>query len=134
MDQFFMISAQWRVVICKHCEHAVWPRNIAGHLKGPRHRLPAKEAAGIKREIESAPVIQDPSDFELIQGLDEPIAGLKVYHDAWTCTAESGCHFTTVAMGTIKNHCAKQHRGVRSRSKYRVQGGRDDLWVRVQCQ
>ncbi|KAL8626151.1 hypothetical protein Q9189_008167, partial [Teloschistes chrysophthalmus] len=72
-----------------------------------------KEVARIKREVEETSVIRDPADFELIQELDEPIPGLKLYHDAWTCTAETTCHFTALATRTLKNHCATQHRGAR---------------------
>ena len=53
-------------MICKQYKYAVWPRNIAGHLKGPQYRLPGKEATRIKREVEQTSVIQDPIDFELI--------------------------------------------------------------------
>ena len=52
-------------------------------------------------------VIQDPTDFELIQELNEPIPGLIVYYNAWTCTAETIYHFTVLAIRTLKNYCAK---------------------------
>ena len=133
MDQFFDISSRWQVAICRQCRHAVWPRDIGGHLKDRDHRLPAKEALRIKREVQATSVIQDPAEFEPIQYLEEPIPELKVYHDAWTCTVEPTCHFTALAQGTLKNHCAKQHPGSRRRSQYRRQGHYDP-WVRVTCQ
>ncbi|KAL8761192.1 MAG: hypothetical protein Q9194_007721, partial [Teloschistes cf. exilis] len=61
---------------------------VAGHLKGIHHRVSAKEALRIKREVQEAPVVQDPADFEPIQQLEEPIPELKVYYDAWTCAVE----------------------------------------------
>lgn len=82
MDQFFYISSQWRVAICIQCQHAVWPSNVAGHLKGARYRLPTKETLRIKRKVQETSVMQDPAEFAGIQALDEPIPELKVYHDA----------------------------------------------------
>ena len=130
MDQFFHISSQWRVAVCIRRQHAVWLDKVAGHLRGFPHRFPAKEASRMKREVSEAPMIQDPADFESIQTLDEPIPELKVCYDAWTYTAAENCHCTALAMGTLKNHCAKQ-RGMRTRSKYRVQEAHHQPWVRV---
>ena len=135
MDQFFVIVPQRRVVVCKQCQHAVWPGDVAGHLKGVHHRLRAKEAAKIKLEVQAAPVIQDPAEFESIQHLDEPIPELKVYYDAWACTAEPTCHYTTLAIGSLKVHCAQQHPGARPRTRYRKQrAAANDPWIRVQGQ
>lgn len=78
MDQFFSLSPQWRIVVCNQCQHAVWPSDVAGHLKGVRHRLRAKEAAKIKLEVQAAPVIQDAAAFESIRYLDEPIPELTI--------------------------------------------------------
>ena len=96
--------------------------------------MPAKEASRIRGEVEATSVIQDPAEFERIPPQDEPIPRLKVYHDAWTCTVEPTCQFTALKVGSLKVHCAQEHRGARRRSRYRVDNAQGDAWVRVQCQ
>lgn len=134
MDRFFRISPQWRVAICLQCQHGVWPRHVTGHLKGASHCVAAKEAARIQREVEMAAVCLDAADFQIISSLDEPISGLKLYHDGWTCTAEPNCHYTSLKISSLKVHCANKHPGARSRSKYRVQNAHSGPWAKVKCQ
>lgn len=107
---------------------------MAGNLIGAQQRVPAKEASRIRREVEATSVIQDPAEFEPIPAQDEPIPRLKVYDDAWTCTVQPSCQFTALKVGSLKVHCAKEHRGVRPRSSYRVQEAQEDPWIRLRCQ
>ena len=85
MHQLFHLSARWCVAICIQCQHAVWPSNVAGYLKGAQHWLPAKETRRIRREVQETSAMQVPADFAVIRALDEPIPELKMYNDAWTC-------------------------------------------------
>ncbi|KAL8626052.1 hypothetical protein Q9189_008267 [Teloschistes chrysophthalmus] len=134
MDQSFYVSSQWRVVICKQCQHAVWPSSVAGHLKGIHHRVSGKEASRVKQEVQESPVIQDPTDFDPIDHVDKPIPELKVYYDGWTCTTESTCNFTALATSSLKKYCTQQHAGSRPRTQYRRAGNPSNPWVRVTCQ
>ncbi|CAF9928498.1 MAG: hypothetical protein HETSPECPRED_006864 [Heterodermia speciosa] len=107
MDQYFTILAPWRVVISKHRQHAMWPQSIAGHLRGTR---------AVKGKVaQQAAVFQDPADVQLIQALEEPIPGLKVYEKALTCKVEPGCSSTALALQTMMNQCSRDHRGARQR-------------------
>ena len=134
MDQYFHFSPTWRVAICRLCQYAVWPKSVAGHLKGHNHRVSGKEAARIKQEAQAAPIIQDPSEFEAILYLDEPIPQLKIYQDGWTCVVDSECHFIALSIGSMKVHCARQHRGQRNRGAYKQPSRSQEPWVKVQCQ
>lgn len=134
MDQFFHVSSQWRVIICKQCRHAVWPHSVVGHLKSVQHRLSTKEVLRIKQEVQEAAIIQNPAEFETIQHLDEPIPELKIYYDAWSCTVGATSHFTALTTSSMKKHCAQQHRGVRSRSTYKKPDVHHNPWVKVHCQ
>ena len=51
----------------------------------------------IKRQMQQAPIVQNPRDFELIRALDEPIPELKIIHGAWTYVVEPTCRFTALA-------------------------------------
>ena len=133
MDEFFQVLPQWKVIVCRICQDGVWPDFIAGHLKGPAHYMSHRQAIEIQRQSAGLDVIRDPSKFEPVQQLVEPIPELRIYPYGWRCTAEATCQYTALAERSIKNHCARQHPGRRRRG-YRQDPSSHNPWTRVRCQ
>ena len=133
MNQYFHISFQWQIAICKQCQHAVWFQHVANHLR-KQHQLSRKEVAKIKCEIQTKAIIQNSAQFEQIQQIEKSISELKMYYDEWTCTAESFCYYIVLKINTIKNHCAKQHSERRSRSTYKTRNTQNKTWASIRCQ
>jgi hypothetical protein len=66
-----------RVIICRQCKHAVWPREVKKHLTGKKHRLRQAEARSIHEAIEHWDGLEhDPDQLTLPNIIDEPIPGL----------------------------------------------------------
>ena len=136
MDAIFQILPVWQVIVCKKCKYAVWRSDIIGHLRGPEHRFPHRQAIIIKTEVDDrfgvTDIIQERHELPLIHHVDQRIPKLHI-HDGWRCRVEPECLYIALAQQSMKNHCAKDHKGVRSRPS-RPSAVARDPWVRVQCQ
>ena len=130
MDEFFQVLPQWKVIVCRICQDGIWPDFIAGHLKGPAHYISHRQAMEIQRQSAGLDVIRDPSKFEPVEQLNEPIPELRIYPYGWRCTAESICRYTALAERSIKNHYAQRHPGRRPRG-HRQDPSSHHLWMRV---
>lgn len=49
-SQYLQHVEEWKVVVCKQCKHAIWPREIQAHFKGVQHRLPSDEIQRMMEE------------------------------------------------------------------------------------
>ena len=116
MDDYLILSSQWRVAICIQCQQGVKAENVVGHFKGAHHRLSKKQAESIEQQLALTDVIQDSRTFEPISALDEPIPGLRIHQGAFVCVADPACSYTAVCKASMKTHCAIHHKGHRKRS------------------
>ena len=131
MDQYFIISSQWNVIICVQCQHAIRPEDVLGHLTGFHHQLPKAENDLVKQELAQSTIIQNMLTFEPISGLDEPIPGLKIYNNGFMCATDPACTYSALKDTSIKQHFATKHLGVRKRSSYSKQSDQTS-WIKVQ--
>ena len=51
-DPIFKKLDRFPIVICKICQHGVWPNEIARHLKSNAHRKPHAEAVQIQQTVQ----------------------------------------------------------------------------------
>jgi uncharacterized C2H2 Zn-finger protein len=110
-NQFFIRLPIFPVVICRQCQHGVWPSSIASHLKGSAHQVQHQEAQQVQEAIQQWDGIQhDSSQLELPSVLDERIPQLPIYPDGLLCWREyPRCGFVARSMETMKQHWRKIH-------------------------
>ena len=70
-QEWFEHVAEWQVIVCKQCRCAVWPAEVAGHLRGRQHRQPVKVAKAIADQVQGwgTEVVQrslDPNIHDMI--------------------------------------------------------------------
>src|ERR1700722_9428725 len=100
-----------RVIICRQCKHAVWPREVKKHLTGKKHRLRQAEARSIHEAIEHWDGLEhDPDQLTLPNIIDEPISGLDIYPDGLLCEREPlQCQYITRSLAVMKKHWREEH-------------------------
>ena len=111
MDNFIQ-NSQYRILICKSCQIAVFPIEMARHLKDHHHQ-DRKECQAIAREAQNLViVIQSPQQWALEGVYPRPNAsavfGLKVHQDGFQCLTP-GCCFVGRNITSIKEHCRTAH-------------------------
>lgn len=110
-SKYFRHDSERQVVICRTCRYAVWPSEIAGHLKNRQHRIDAKQATAVMYEIQQWPgVIHYPSQFEVPRSVETAIDGIAVYDHGWKCEWDVGeCRYICPRFDSIKEHWRKVH-------------------------
>ena len=59
--------SEWRMIVCRKCQHAIWPDQVQSHFQDPQHRVKGKEAAPIAETSQSWPnLIQHPIELNII--------------------------------------------------------------------
>ncbi|KAK4965595.1 hypothetical protein LTR66_012134, partial [Elasticomyces elasticus] len=54
-DEFFEHLAEYRLAICKECQHAVWPEQIESHVRGKNHKVERERAVLIAERVQEWP-------------------------------------------------------------------------------
>ena len=98
-------------MVCKECQHAVWPDKIQGHLSGKHHGMPRKQAQEIAEEVRGWPwLIPSAIDFGTPAWIDQPIPQLPLYDDGWMCQLDpENCRYICRDKKTLKNHWHEKH-------------------------
>lgn len=109
--EYFNHLIEWQVVICKQCQHAVWPEEVRGHLQGKQHRISRKEADAVADEIEQWPgIIHYRGEFNVPSRIDEPIPELPLYTDGFQCRLDTArCSYICRDEKTLKKHWHIEH-------------------------
>ncbi|KAL8685459.1 MAG: hypothetical protein Q9218_007746, partial [Villophora microphyllina] len=136
-SQYLVHLPELRIIICKQCQHAVWPTEITGHLKGPQHRVKRSLAKTIQESVHTWDVIAHPSQLVALEHATDPIPGLPVYLDGLRCQQE-GCPYIGRETNSMKAHFRQQHpgvRGKRGKGSHHFKGVDVPLWDEgVACQ
>ena len=136
-DQYFIHSTDLRVIICKQCQHGVWPTEVSGHLKGPQHRVKRAKAKVIQDQVQAWDVIKHPSQFERIGHREQPVEGLPIHADGLRCR-QPACGDIYREETSMKKHFGVEHpgaRGKRGKGSNKAKGTGEELWEeKVACQ
>jgi hypothetical protein len=110
-EKYFDHLVEYRLPICKECQHGVWPDQIKGHLQGVNHKLSRKEASLIGEAVRNwAGLIRYPSELEVPNYVNQPISQLPLYKDGLLCTLNlDRCHYVCRGPKYIKEHWRKAH-------------------------
>jgi hypothetical protein len=108
--QLFIKIDQFSVIICRQCQHAVWPSEVEQHLKG-KHHLSKKDAQHIQTAIQQWDGLEYiPTPLELPTTIDDPIPEIKLHHDGLLCQREpSQCYYITRSIKVMKQHWRDNH-------------------------
>lgn len=99
------------VIICKACQHGVWPNEIVSHLKNHVHRKPHAEAVQIQKAIQQWDgIAQNAQEAIIPDQIDEPVPGLPTYPDGLTCRRDyPGCRYIERSINGMRWHWRKVH-------------------------
>jgi superfamily II DNA helicase RecQ len=118
MDHFHHL-VEYQLAVCKECQYAVWPEQIAGHLHGKHHKIPRNQANAIAEEVCNwFGLIPFASELEVPAMIDRPIPQLPLYEDGLMCQLEpEKCSYICRDKKALKHHWYKKH-------QYSVASGR----------
>jgi hypothetical protein len=117
------------VIICKACQHGVWPFEIVRHLKSNVHRIKHAEAVQIQEAVQQwEGVAPSPDAVVIPHQVDEAFPGLPTYLDGLLCRREfPGCQYIGRSLDNMRRHWRTVHgwsqytRGGRIRREERIQ-------------
>ena len=120
-ERLFERISSHRLIICRQCKYAVWPRQVVCHLGGREHRQRRRDATKIQDEILGWPdLIHSAEDLTSINERVKPFDALRMYTDGKICQVQpESCRYIGRSLQTMKNHFARTHPGVQ-----RDRGGR----------
>ncbi|KAF2482205.1 hypothetical protein BDY17DRAFT_155157 [Neohortaea acidophila] len=87
--KYFYHILEWQIIVCKECQHAVWPQEVPRHLQGKQHQVLLQAARAIAIEVQEWPgVIHNKTDLAIPLYIHGPIAELPLYTDGLQCRVE----------------------------------------------
>jgi uncharacterized C2H2 Zn-finger protein len=110
IDDLFDHLIEYRLAICKECQHGVLPSQIKSHLQRA-HRMGRKQAESVAEEVGSwAGLIQYASELEVPSQAVEPMHQLPVYADGLKCQLDpSRCRHIFRSSEAMRKHWHKAH-------------------------
>ena len=105
--QYFTRLREYRVIVCKECKHAVWPKEVDPHLSGKHHKVKKEERESVQESIHSMwrGLITDPEQFVAPVEVEEPIPELSSY-EGLMCRF---CAYITTTEKSLKWHWKDKH-------------------------
>lgn len=111
-NDYFEYLPEYRLLICKHCKHAVCLDQIRAHLRGKRHELPPKETAAAQADVQRqwAGAAKDVTEVYIPTRVPQPIAHLPLYKDGLLCQLDyPKWHYVCRDIKTLKDHWKTVH-------------------------
>jgi hypothetical protein len=143
--QIFTLLTQYGVILCKQCQFAVVPSQIAVHLKTHHSSQTYQQRKAIQEEVQKAEgIVFEKHQVTYPDPEEPPILGLPIFEDGLVCQAQrtqgTQCRYVCRDVGTMQKHCKVEHnwentqkRGGDSRKK--TAGGNNKIWKEGQyCQ
>jgi hypothetical protein len=117
------------VIICKTCQHGVWPSEIVRHLKSNAHRMKHTEAVHIHDAVQQwEDIAQHAADVVIPHHIDQAFPGLPTHPDGLLCRRDyPGCQYMGRSLNSMRNHWRAAH----GWSQY-PRGGRVTREARIQ--
>ena len=133
------------LVVCKQCQHAVWPREIGRHFRDTEHDLPKKIIRQIITTVqEREELYQYPSQLDLPIAVEHPFKSLQVRHNGLLCQFQPECcHYVCCKEESIQKHLRQAHHAsqygqkkwpTRHQQEWQETADGSVPWVSVTCQ
>ncbi|KAE8370978.1 hypothetical protein BDV26DRAFT_299267 [Aspergillus bertholletiae] len=110
------------VIICKACQHGVWPNEIVHHLKGSAHAKPHEEAVQIQETIQHwENIAMGPEGIIIPHQINQAWPELPIYPDGLMYRRDSPrCRYIGRSMNSIRSHWRTVYGWTRQGSRGRV--------------
>lgn len=142
-DSYIAQLGEPRLVVCKQCKYAVWPRNINSHFAGTDHKLskPIRDAI-VARVEEWDQLIEYSNELEIPHSVDKAFDLLHVYNDGLLCNFDTErCQYICRSTDVMRRHLRKSHQTARfhqlgrpNSTQQEGQKNKAELWKKVTCQ
>lgn len=99
------------VIICKKCQHGVWPNEIIHHVKSTVHGKKHAEAVQIQQIVQQwEDIAPRAEDVEIPHQVDQAFPELPTYPDGLLCRrGYPGCQYIGRSLKTMRNHWRTVH-------------------------
>ena len=115
VTQLFEYVPEYNLVVCRTCQHAVWPNHAKSHLQSPRHGMKPRDAQSLADEIQGWPdVIATPDQLRRIR---QTVPQLPVYADGLRCRRAADCPYVSRSWGSLRGHWRKAHQYSRAEGR-----------------
>jgi hypothetical protein len=105
--KYFTRLREYEVIICKECQHAVWPNEVDSHLGGRHHKMKKEERGLVQEAINLLwrGLITEPTQFIAPVEVEDNITELPSY-EGWICRF---CAYITTTEKSLKGHWREEH-------------------------
>ena len=105
-SEWFVYVPMVHAVMCRCCEYAVRPKQIASHLHGTRHRMPAAWAQAVAEAVARWEGVEQESEQMILPSVvEEPIPHLPLHADGLQCRLQpTQCTYICRTMRSMKEH------------------------------
>lgn len=112
MDIYLHYVPKHRVVACRQCLVAVWPKNLISHFRGPAHELTLAQAQEVVIDLNSRSLdLCWPQDLKLPKTPVQAIVSLPVFRDGQRCTLDPrNCAYVFRNKKVLREHWRKEHK------------------------
>lgn len=99
------------VIICKKCQHGVWPNEIIYHVKSTAHGKKHAEAVQIQQMVQQwEDIALYAEDVEIPHQIDQAFPELPIYPDRLLCRRNyPGCQYIGWSLKSMRNHWQTVH-------------------------
>ena len=108
--QIFEKIPSLQIIVCRHCQHGVHPKEIITHLQ-TKHSMKPRESQPIAQRIAQwQDIIQHPEAVQIPRELDHPIPIIPVYTNGLQCQRDPNqCTTVTTSIKAMRNHWQEEH-------------------------
>ena len=132
------------IIICKVCQHGVWPSEIVRYLTGYIHRKSHTEAAQIQRTVQQwQEIVQRAEETEIPHRVDRALAGLPIHPDRLICRRDyPRCQYISRTIESIQRYWHQIYSWLQNSCRGQVSRGQQiqkeaelrQLYILVNCQ
>ncbi len=133
------------LVVCKQCQHAIWPKEVSRHFHDAEHDLSRETVGQIVTTVEELPgLTQDSTQLNVPVAVERAFTSLRLRRDGLLCQIEPArCHYVCTTEDVMRKHLRQVHRASRYRRKGRPTkrqqkrqetAGDPVSWISVVCQ
>ncbi|EXJ79514.1 hypothetical protein A1O3_07793 [Capronia epimyces CBS 606.96] len=129
VDELFQYSACIQLPICRQCRHAVWPEKVADHVRRREHRLSARDARHVQKQVSEWPHLLHDRDVivKIHEYIRRPVPELDIFTDGKLCNIQTErCRYVCRDEASMKVHWAQHHPGQRGKAGAPCSGRRSN--------
>lgn len=109
-NELFEHKPKHCIIVCRECQFAVVPQQIARHLKDQHPSIPVPQRRVMIQASQSIEDLAHQKDDVIYPEPDQPpVPGLPTYHNGFRCIYHAECQYVCRTLYRIQDHCKKAH-------------------------